>query len=56
MGRLPAPADLFFAVVALGIAFALGVALCLWRADRPRRDDALRDVGQNVERLFGETV
>ena len=53
---LTAPADLFFAVVMLGVAFALVVALCLWRADAPRHDDALRDVGQNVERLFGETV
>lgn len=51
-----APADLFFTVVTLGIAFALSAALCLWRADAPRHDDALRDVGQNVERRIGESV
>lgn len=51
-----APADLFFTVVTLGIAFALSVALCLWRADAPRHDEALRDVGQNIERLIGEIV
>lgn len=51
-----APVDLFFAVITLGIAFALGVALCLWRADTPLHDDALRDVGQTIERPLGETV
>ena len=56
MRGVTAPADLFFAVCALGIAFALSVALCLWRADAPRHDDALRDVVQNVERPFGEKV
>lgn len=56
MGRVTAPADFFFTVAALCICLALGLALCLWQAGGPLHDDALRDVGQNVERLIGEIV